>query len=301
VAAFSLLLSAAILGPQKVLIGSLYLLRFAAYCFFFVLVWRTRNKKRLINALLVVGVAIALFGWIQYLWFPDLRSFVVWGWDDHLYRLTSTFLDPAFTGILLVFALILAFSQKYYLIAGFLLITLGFTYSRASFLALLVVLPFLVGKFKKVLLFVLTLLVLVFALPRPGGEGVKLERLHSLFLKFENYQESVEIVKQNPLFGIGFNNLCLARNGSLESHACSGLDNSFLFVLATTGIVGLISFLDLLIGLVKTTTKSYVGKLFWASGLALLVHAQFTNTLFYPWVMGWVAILAGVSREKSGR
>ncbi|OGM31053.1 hypothetical protein A2630_00055 [Candidatus Woesebacteria bacterium RIFCSPHIGHO2_01_FULL_44_10] len=273
--------------------SALYLIRFIAYSFLFVFVWKNfQDKKKLLTqGLLVVGVATAFFGWIQYFWQPDLTALQYFDWDDHLYRLVGAFLDPAFTGVILVFTALLAFSQKRLRLGLILVLTLAFTYSRASYLAFLAGLVFLIPK--KVIKYSPLLLVagflLLTLLPRPAGYGVILTRTHSIIAKAQNYTESVQIIKEYPLFGVGFNNLCEFRGGDSRSHSCSGLDNSLLFIWATMGVVGLILFGDLGIGLVRNTSR-----LFLASAIALLVHTQFTNTLFYPWVMGWIAILWGI-------
>ena len=141
---------------------------------------------------------------------------------------------------------------------------------------------------------------LIILLPRPYGEGVKLERTYSIYAKYENYIETFEIIKKQPVFGVGFNNMCFARMRYLEnadsiSHACSGSDSSLLFVLATTGIVGLIVFINMSLGIFKSVRTSVYGKAFLSCSLTLFVHSLFVHSLFYPWVMGWMGILLALS------
>ena len=140
------------------------------------------------------------------------------------------------------------------------------------------------------------LLILIPLLPRPPGEGVKLERLHSVYAKAQNFSETVTIISKNPLFGVGFNNICAARiryigDPGYKSHACSGSDSSLLFVAATTALVGLLVFLYMAYKIIKSISRNVYGVSFLACSGALFVHSLFVHSLFYPWVMGWMGML----------
>lgn len=293
-AAFSFLLD-----PQP--LGWLYLLRLVAY--FYLLVFSARlNKKLAVDSLLLSGVFVAVFGWVQYFLYPDLRFLIFKGWDDHFYRLVSTFLDPAFTGLILVLALIIALEKKKVWLSLGLLISLAFTYSRASYLAFLLVLGFsgfLTKKFNKFLLFAFLSLLLL--LPRPGGLGVDLGRTVTIAARWENYHQGLQLFAKAPLFGVGYNNLCPAKKIYLgqdqtSSHACSGLDSSLLVVLVTTGAVGFLVFLNALIkSFQRIRLKTTRGRILAISLAAVLVHSLFSNSFFYPWVLAWLAILGGVA------
>jgi O-antigen ligase len=308
---FSLVFSISIFKSQEIVTGFLYLVRFISYGIFSFWVWgkakKEIDKKLILNSLLTVGLFVAIFGWVQYLLFPDLRGLYYYGWDDHLYRLVSTFLDPAFTGIILALATIIALTKRKFPVAFFLILTLAFTYSRASYLSLIAGIFFLTlmnKKLKESLILIFTFLILVLILPRPAGEGVRLERTNSPLLKITNYQESLVLFKKSPVWGLGFNNLCIAKqkflfNQTQSSHACSGLDNSFLFILATTGVWGLVLLLDLSYGILQSTRQNLYGRIFLASALAATFHSLFTNTLFYPWVMGWLFALLAISRREA--
>jgi len=274
VAFFSWIVGAFAFQRVEVVVGLAYLIRIAAYFYFFVFASNFKDRKLLLNSLLAVSIFSGIFGWIQYLWLPDLTSLKVLGWDDHLNRMVGTFLDPAFLGIILVLGLILALEKKMKFVILFLLASIAFTYSRASFLAALIPLIY-----KKTWIYLTIFGALILILPRTAGEGVKLERTSSIYGRIESYQETVQIIKKNPLFGVGFNNICLAKNGDYASHSCSGSESSLLFLLATTGVIGLISFSQL------------VTKIPWNIALvAVFVHSFFANSLFYPFVMGFLMI-----------
>ena len=317
-ASFSLILSIFIFRSGLVVLGAFYLLRIYAYSYLFVAAWNIfrgeKLKETLLTSLIGISLAMAVFGWFQYFVYPDFRPLVEWGWDDHLYRLVSTLLDPAFTSIILVFGYVLSLtkylvSQKrgYLGLAIFFLITTAFTYSRAGYLAIVVgsvavLLAF--KKLKKVLILIFGLLLIVFLLPRPSGEGVKLERLRSIYARGTNYLETLKIASKAPLFGVGFNNLCLARQQYLgradaRSHACSGSDSSLLFILATTGIIGLVIFLTGLYQVVKFLPKDIYGISALGAVAGLGIHGFFSNSYFYPWVMGYMALLLALGINRN--
>ena len=324
VALFSLIFSLTQFNISQVAIGSLYLVRLSAYAFFFLLTWNIVTKGKhlkgtLFNGLIAVSIAVGIFGWIQYFWLPDLRSLRLLGWDDHLYRLTGTFLDPGFTGIILVLGALTSISKylrgkdrKVILISAFLLISIIFTYSRASYIAMfsgLIALFILVKRdVKKVffLVFLLFLLVLPF-IPRQLSEGAQLERTHSIYAKITNYSQTLTIFKKSPLFGVGFNNICSFRVkyfGDLgyKSHSCSGSDSSLLLVLATTGVVGLLVFVNTSLQILRSVKRNLFGNTFLICSSALFIHSLFLNSLFYPWIMGWMGILLAIAlgdRSKS--
>lgn len=304
---FSLLFSLSIFNLNESLTGFLYLLRlFGVFAFFVVIYWELKNKEKskvlTLNSLLLVSLAVALVGWIQYLFLPDLRALTAWGWDDHLYRLAGTFLDPGFTSIILVFGYIVSLAKGKRLATSFLFLSVLFTYARGGYLALIISSIYLLRSRPKILIGVIAAFVIgILLLPRPAGEGVKLTRTYSIFARGVNYQEGFEIFKKSPVFGVGLNNICIAKSKYLghidtDSHACSGLDSSLLLVLATTGVVGLTVFLNFILH-IRVTNNIY-GKVFVASGIALLVQSLFINSIFYPWVLGWMAILLALSVKE---
>lgn len=318
---FSLVFSLSIFRPLEVLPGALYALRLAAYSLFFaasfILVQKSERVKAFVfSALTYIGFFIAVFGLFQYFFYPDIRPFTVWGWDDHLFRLVGTFLDPGFTSIFLVFGFLAALAKffinrdkKLLAVLAVFILALALTYSRAGYVAFLAgILTFLFAKrnLKKALVIAGLFAMIVLLIPSFGSEGVRLGRTKSIFARLESYSEAVSIASKSPVFGMGFNNLCIAKDKFLgqpvnfESHACSGIESSLLMILATTGIIGLIVFAYLIYWIVREIPKDIYGVTFISSLVALLVHSLFVNSLFYPWVMGWMGLLLGVSfKEKN--
>jgi len=297
----------------------LYLLRLISYMSFgFYLSYLVKVKAKLgvtyYDSLILGSLVVGVVGWVQYVLLPDLRFMKSLGWDDHAYRLVSTLLDPAFAGIVIVLGILLVVikilegerKSVWMFTVLFLVLSLAFTYSRSSYLALaggLLVLGHRYKINKKLFLYVLIFGVSLLLLPRPSSEGVKLERLHSVFAKRQNYEETLGVFYKSPLFGVGFNNICKARRDlygvePIGSHSCNGADNSFLFVLATTGVIGAIAFVWFVFRILLATSNDYFGNAFLASISAIVVHSGFTNTLFYMTVMGWIAVLWGISRRS---
>lgn len=321
VAFFSLLVNAYRFQAFEIFAGSLYLLRWVSYALFYFAVWNLLSKVRLRNqllrALLVVGGAVSVFGWLQYHLLPDIRPLLEFGWDEHYARLVGTFLDPAFTGILLVFFLMLLLSRKWSREgkrAGLLLFLLGFsalalTYSRASYLAFVAGLATLYIVRRNLFAFaggVVLLLAVIALLPRPGGEGVDLSRTSTIEARIDNQQEALQIALKNPLVGVGFNLLRFERGALPDargniSHSAAGVDSSPLFVFATTGVLGLISYTWLwwrILVFSWQNRDTEQGLILLSSSFASLVHSLFNNTLFYPWVMGWIALLLGAQGAR---
>ncbi len=318
VCGFSLLFSLNYFTTSQIVIGTLYFIRLVSYSYFFLVLYnlvinKYIKKDLLLNSLLALSVATAIFGWIQYLLMPDLTFLKYLNWDDHLYRLVGTFLDPAFTALIIVFGVIISIIKKYkysiyqFFTTSFLIISLVFTYSRASYLALVCAIVFLVLKkySKNWKLFALIGVVIISAflvLPRKSSEGTLLERTQSIYAKLNNYSETVKIIKKYPVFGIGFNNLCEERiktfGGFSNSHACSGADSSLLFILATTGVIGLLIFINAVSVIVINTSKDIYGVSFLSCLVALFVHSLFVQSVFYPFIMGYMAIHHAISVAK---
>jgi O-antigen ligase len=226
----------------------------------------------------------------------------------------SSFLDPNFLGAFLVlyflFVLGLFLKKKNILIAiiGILnLISIMLTYSRSAYLMLFVGLfTFLLlhGKKKLILFFISLFAVAVLTLSVVGlkSEGTRLLRITSTQARFPSAQNAITIFKNNPILGIGFNayefassRYGLSKTSKFPNHAAGGTDNSFLFVLATTGIVGLVAYLFLWFEILSVSRKNQYSAVLVSSSVALFADSIFINSLFYVFIMLWVWVLAGLS------
>ncbi len=240
-----------------------------------------QNRKKIQNLFLLVIFANAIFGLVQYFFWPNFTYFSSQGWDPHLHRLVSTFFDPTFTALIYILGLQLTYTSNLkktlknllYLV---LFVALALTYSRAG-LIVFIFLVFLNNKKLTHLALILTTFTIL-VLPRPFGEGTKLERTSTIRARIQNYQEGIVLSSKNPLFGIGYNNLPILRNE--KSHSSSGFDSSLLTILSTNGLVGLALFL---LGIKKHLQKTNPTNrnLF----LLTLLHSFSANSLLYSWVL----------------
>jgi len=344
VAFISLILNSKDLKLPEFLASFLYLLRFVSYAgiYFVVSGFSMRFKQKIMMLMIISGSLVVLGGFIQYFLYPDLRNLYYLGWDEHLYRLFSSFLDPNFAAsiislflILLISLLFLGFDKRYktrmflILLSALAFIALFLTYSRSGYLMFLTgvtVLFLILGRKKYIAILLVIFVVGLMLLPKGlGGEGVKLLRTASIISRSEYLDNAITIFKDNPILGVGFNTYRYAQKNygfidefSLQtSHAGAGTDNSFIFVLATTGVIGLVSYLYMWFKIIKgcrlvlvsgpnqleddtkeKRRQKIVSIVILASCAGLFVNALFMNSLFYPFVMEWVWVLLGLRESK---
>ncbi len=332
----SLISNARYYQPLELLAGVSYLIRWLLYLFLFYLVYNMDLKFRptIIKALITSGALVVLIGFIQYLFYPNLRNLYYLGWDEHLYRLFSSFLDPNYCGAFLVlFLLLLTGLNHYYFrqrksnaclllsIISFLsLIGIFLTYSRSAYIMLIVgTISLLILLKRKALIGVMILMVVLSVIFSPKSfqtEGTNLLRVASSEARIDSARKAFRIFNANPVFGVGFNNFRYAQarygfleEGNFENHAGAGTDNSFLFVLATTGVLGFASFgyfwisiVNKIIYGIKNQSDKSLNKtltiVFFSSLVSLLVNAFFINSLFYSYIIIWMWILLGLVLNK---
>lgn len=313
----SLLMAIPRYGWTATLAGSLYLFRWGAYAIVLPAALVPYVKKKEWGLLMWPGLIVVATGIFQYVFSPDIRHLAVSEWDPHYYRIVGTLLDPGFVGILYVFTLINIYLHEWkHIVLKWIAwfsayLALGFTYSRSSFMAFLAAMTFIAYKKKSWKLGIgmwVLMIATIFLLPRtPDGEGVKLERTSSIRARLVNWQRSITIFMDHPVFGVGFNVYRYAQREYefldddkwLKSHAGAGADSSLLFVGATTGIIGLVTYGFYLYRLWKIGNEELRSVV-----VALLVHSWFLNSLFYTFILAWLAILVAVHtkiRERTSQ
>ena len=363
----SLLFNYTSLKTPEFIISFLYLLRFVSYAgiYFIISGFDLKFKKVILILMVISGTLIVLAGFIQYFFYPNLRNLYYLGWDEHLYRLFSSFLDPNFAATIISLYLILILSILFsglpphpslslrervrgegftrmtqgmflVLISIFAFVALLLTYSRSGYLMFFTstsLLLLILGKKKFIAILLVVLTIGIIFLPKNlGGEGVKLLRTASVISRSEYLGNAITIFRDNPILGVGFNAYRYAqhRYGFIDdsnlrtSHAGAGTDNSFLFVLATTGIVGFAFYLYLWFKILKSCHREQVLGSFGmlnqvqhdtkkesfqkaisivilACSVGLFVNAFFINSLFYPFVMEWMWILIGLNSSTGLR
>lgn len=328
VAAFSLLINISKLGQSQIIASSMYYLRWISYAMtYFIILNFDKNFNNLVKKLLILdGVLIIIFGFIQYFLYPNLRNLYYLGWDEHNYRMFSVFLDPNFAGSFFVLFLIFiagALNEKINKGSGkekkvlsvlifISLIAVFLTYSRSAILMLIAGLTtyfLLIGKKKLVIgLFGSIFLILILLIPTFDKENTNLLRTASSFARIESYNNAIKIISDHPFLGVGFNTYRYAQEtyGFREeetkypSHADAGSDNSLLFLAATTGFVGLVAYLFMWQGILniqfhEIKKKKGMSAVVISSIVGLLVNSFFINSLFFPEIMLWIWMIVGLA------
>ncbi len=208
---------------MELLISFLYLGRFLIYSsllsvfVFFPL----KFSSKYLFLLSLSGFVFVVLGLLQYLYYPDLRNLYYLGWDEHLYRLFSTVLDPNFAGSILVLDLLLLLGlyqsknnraewfKKLYLAGIFVaLLSIFLTYSRSTFVMLLssgIIYLFITRQKNKIIILLLIIITGIIILPKSfKSEGVDLLRTASITSRTQSYVNALNIYKISPFLGTGF-------------------------------------------------------------------------------------------------
>jgi len=308
---FSLIVSDLHLSLNEFLIAISYLFRWFAYaCIFFIICDFGKQFKQKVSKLLIIsGSIIVILGYLQYFFYNSLRNLFYLGWDEHMYRMFSVFLDPNFAGAfftLFFLFLISKFLKNKNILIGLLsILTLGaifLTFSRSALIMLIVSTSLLFILMNKkiwiAILLGITLLALTISSKYFSIENINLFRVVSSEARIETAKKAIEIIQKHPFFGVGFNAYKYAkldyesRNNSsrLVSHADAGVDNSFLFVIATTGAIGFTLYLFLWFRIFKVASTLAI-----ASIVGVFVDSMFINSLFYSFIMLWIWIILALS------
>lgn len=333
----SLIVNLGLLSFVQLSVAFLYLLRWILYILLFFITsdFDLNFKKKIPQFLIIAGTITVILGYVQYFFYPNLRNLYYLGWDDHLYRMFSTFLDPNFAGAFFVLNFILVtkffidylrsknyrFSLLFFVLSTLSLGSIFLTFSRSAFLMLIgssFVLLILEKKLKWiVLLLIISLVVFTASSKNFYIENLNLFRIASSEARLESVNNALKIIKDKPLTGVGFNAYRYAQvrygfrniEGSSLSHADAGTDNSFLFILATTGVFGFLAFLYLLFKILsvslkeskkeKSSLNKTISIIIFSALIGIIINSFFINSLFYVFVMEWMLILLGVGSLKS--
>jgi O-antigen ligase len=306
--AFSLLINYSGLTPIRFLISLMYLVRWVAYAgmFFVVSDFDKQFRNKISKTLIIVGALIVGIGYIQYFLYSNLRNLYYLGWDEHMFRMFSVFLDPNFAGaffVLYFLFLVNTFFNKKSVLLGILLaltlVAVFLTFSRSALIMLIIStsLLLLLTNNKKWIFILLGVTILALSISSRyfSIENMNIFRIASSEARLVTAKEAIRIIQTRPVFGVGFNaykytQIKLGFRNDLNpvSHADASTDNSFLFVLATTGFVGFGLFVFMWFRILKSGIKS---PLLIASVTGVFIGSFFVNSLFYSFIALWLWIV----------
>lgn len=265
------------------LVGLLYLYRLHLYFiyFFYLQYHRQKNKKfsKVIKkGVFIVVVLTIISTLIQYFLYPDLRNLFYLGWDPHLFRAFGVYFDTAIAAS--IFGIFFLTINKPLIKVIYLILT-ALSFSRSIYLGLSITLILLFirqKKLKKIFLFLLFFISLIFFSPKPAGEGVNLTRFYSIASRFEDYREGIELWKKKPILGYGYNRIRYIKNDD-SIHSSAAFSSSFLTILVSSGILGLLSFIWTLWSLSKSNKTGQILLIF------LSIVSLFDNVLLHPFIL----------------
>jgi len=129
-----------------------------------------------------------------------------------------------------------------------------------------------------------------------------IDRGQSASFRINTWQQGLTLFIKFPILGIGFNSYRygikeynLGDDQFLQSHGANTNDSSVLYILSTTGIVGLISYSAFIFFLTRSGGRKNIVLI--ASLVGLSIHSIFANSLFYPFILIWL-LFKGVDTEN---
>lgn len=312
---FSFLLSISNFTLIQNVIGFLFFLRLVTYLIFFVYLYffinDTNNKKflRFLKYLVIMSFALIIGTSIgQYSLYPDIRNLIYAGWDPHLNRLVGVFLEPPISGAiygLLFFYFLLTprvLTKTLRIIALLILFIFIFiTFSRGTYVGFFLTLFVVLIRQLKLKKMYLSLVILVCAVglllvSQLSGEGAHLTRTSTIASRIANYQEALEIWTHSPIFGVGYNHIRYVRSSKPDSevvagvsHAESAFHSSFLVILVSGGIIGLVLFIYVLFALATMSQYSMYAVIF------LSFSSLTDNVILHPFILFFSLLLIALS------
>mgnify|MGYP000276349453 CR=1 FL=1 len=318
--------------PRHELFGPLsYLLRIATYL---VLVfplseWFSKNPRKYLSvwevSLMWSTLVLIILGFLQLIFIPDFSFMAQYGWDPHMGRLLSTWYDPNFfAGYLsVVTPLFLARvfedrrQKNWNKTSGYALgvtvlssIAVILTLSRSGLLA------FMTGMLGVTLVYApLTIIGIVIVLSGTLAVNQRFrERVMGIFqidvtasLRIQSWVQTIQDIEKAPWIGVGYNTLRYQNILPENLNSGSGRDSSLLTIWLTTGIIGLILVIAMIIERVITflllaKSKDPIFRRWGISGLsalaALLVHSMFVNSMTYIHILVILIMYLSINHDS---
>lgn len=264
-------------------VGFLYWYRLHIYfLYFFYLSYHLKNNKDFYKVVkrgfYLIAILTIFSTLVQYFFYPDLRNLIYQGWDPHLYRTFGVFFDTSIAAA--IFGLFFLMVDQP-IIKIFYLILVALSFSRSVYIGLFITLVYLFiqqKQLKKIFLFLIFFLALVFFIPKPAGEGVNLKRLYSIESRIEDYRQGFKIWKNSPIIGFGYDRIRYIKQSN-SIHSGATFSSSFLTILVSSGLFGLASFVLALWSLSKSSKIAPILLIF------LSLISLFDNILLHPFIL----------------
>ena len=237
-------------------------------------------------------------------------------------RATSIFPDPHmlsfYVGMLIPLALGLIFiaKNKGWPLAAFITLTLcdALTFSRGGYLGILAGIVFLliflwrkIGiKYKIAVLALISLMALIFIIPNPLAN-----RFYSIFNlkegsnqgRLETWNRALEVVKNNPLTGVGIGNYPLEIKPTAAYREPIYAHNTYLDIAAETGIGNALVWMALLLVVGVRLYKKSQKNIFWlaitGSLIIFSVHSLVETAIYSPVVLTLFLLLVSFSNVET--
>lgn len=223
-----------------------------------------------------------------------MRVFQYLGWDDHLNRLTLPHFDPTYTGVMIGLALLSITQLTSWYFSLLLIFAILLTYSRSVWLSLALTLSYFMLKEKKLIPLLIgacLLFIPILFLPKKFGEGTNLLRTYSISSRIQSDLSFIQKYKWDLLLGRGLNTLILdAPSGDRPIHA-TGPNNSYLYLLLTTGVMGLVGWGIFMRSLYLKSIQKPMFIFFFIASL-------FNNVMFYPFALLWILLMEAMAPSE---
>jgi O-antigen ligase len=160
--------------------------------------------------------------------------------------------------------------------------------SRSAYIAFGISLIYLFiaqKKWKELLISLTAFTLLIVVMPKPFGEGGNLLRTASIEGRMQDFSRGIILFQKKPILGYGYNRIRAAKElqGLIDqddrSHSLASFHSSFLIILVTTGIVGFLSSMYLLVRLIQKFSYLRIYAIY------LISMSVFDNVLLHALVM----------------
>jgi hypothetical protein len=128
-------------------------------------------------------------------------------------------------------------------------------------------------------------------LPKSFGEGTNLLRTYSISSRLNTDLAYVKQYNWELLIGRGMNTLMLEAPPSIYDNHASGPNNSYLYLLATTGVLGLLGWGMFMAQLYSQSAHKPMLAFFFTASL-------FNNVMFYSFALLWILLVEAMAPSE---